>query len=107
MVELIELKMDLVLGLLLKLRDVNGFFEDDLELVFPVKLKNRDSEVAWIQVNSKNSVLEEIPELLLFLNNCLVIADVDLVFLQAKCHWNLLLCHQKLKLLENVKSLVT
>ena len=107
MIELVELKMDFVFALLLKSRQVNDFFMNDFEIVFLIELKNADPEEVRVQVNSKNSILEEVPELLLFLNNSFVICQIDLVFLQPECHRNLLLRHQKLELLENMLSSVT
>ena len=107
MIELVELKMDFVFALLLKSRQVNDFFMNDFEIVFLIELKNADPEEVRVQVNSKNSILEEVSELLLFLNNSFIIADVDLVFLQLECNGNLLLRCQEQKLLENILSFVT
>ena len=74
---------------------------NDFESVFAVELENADSEVVRIQVNSKNSILEQSFELLLFLDNLLIICQVDFVFLQPERHRNLLFRHQDLNLLKN------
>lgn len=52
MIDLIQFKMDFILAFLLKLIQVNDFFENDFVVVFLVELNDTNSKVVWIQVNS-------------------------------------------------------
>lgn len=90
-IDLAELKLDLVGRLALQFRDVNDLLVDDLETILPVELNNRDAEAVWIQVDPEDPVLKEVLELPFLLHYFLVVCNEYFVSLQPERDGSLLL----------------
>lgn len=105
-IDLAELKPDLVGRLSLQFRDVDDLLVDDLETVLPVELNNRDAEAVRIQVDPEDPVLKKVLELPLLLHYFLVVRNEHFVSLQPERGGGLLLGHQELNLPENMLPLI-